>query len=101
MSGLNIKELRQKGKDPIFCLQVSPELLEEIVELLLSRKDRCDSESIDLIATISNILLINIGLAINTLFQTILYDQLNSWTILLIPPFQRVMSLSNTILVDW
>lgn len=62
MSGLNIKELRQKGKDPIFCLQVSPEFLDEIVELLLSKKDRCDSESIDLIATISNILLINIGL---------------------------------------
>lgn len=62
MSGLNIKELRQKGKDPIFCLQVSPELLDEIVGLLLCKKHRCDSESIDLIATISNILLINIGL---------------------------------------
>lgn len=62
MSGLNIKELRQKGKDPRFCLQVSTNLLDEIVESLLSENHINDSDTIDLFATISNILLINIGL---------------------------------------
>mmetsp|Transcript_7568 Transcript_7568/g.7504 ORF Transcript_7568/g.7504 Transcript_7568/m.7504 type:complete len:499 (-) Transcript_7568:2289-3785(-) len=62
MSGLNIKDLRLKGKDPRFCLQVSKSLLDEIVEVLLSENQINDSDTIDLIATISNILLINVEL---------------------------------------
>lgn len=59
MGNVDIPTLRRNGKDPRFCRQVSTGFFDEVLELLLYNKSLNDSEIIDLIATISNILLIN------------------------------------------
>lgn len=59
MLQLNIKELRKNGKDPVFCERASSELLDEIITELLRTELDNETDATDLIATISNILLIN------------------------------------------
>ncbi|ODV77905.1 uncharacterized protein CANTADRAFT_23023 [Suhomyces tanzawaensis NRRL Y-17324] len=55
----HIKQLRANGKTPQYCRQVTSAQLGDIIELLLHQHLLSQSQKVDLIATISNILLLN------------------------------------------
>lgn len=56
-----IKKLRQQGKSPVFCQEVTNDEFNEILALLKDnyQKNLNEAETLDLLATLANIILIN------------------------------------------
>lgn len=69
LSLLKIQQLRQKSRDPDYCEQVTKLAFDDIISLLFDREDQLYNETIDILASISNIILINRDLHSNYFTQ--------------------------------